>query len=191
MSSEHQSDPILRKLPVICFSSNIQRFSNQIINQVVSRVNRNQDYLLRLLRNNLGQGNARIIIAETTQEISMSPSISLEIEAININSPSISMENIRFEVVGFSSIEVKVSGDMRVNIRYEDSYHQEHKREQVVPFSTIVAIPGDYPRNAMADGDVALNNLVVSQDIDPSTQAVVGVTVLIFVSAHIRIIVPL
>lgn len=197
----------LRKKPVNEYNTQHQRFANQISNQVFRDLERNQDVLLQAFSELVNQtslpamtgqertvpsfaGQGRTVIAETMQDITVTPVIPLSIEALVINSPSIRFEDVQFTIVGFSSVIVNVSCNIRIGVQYEDVNLQTQIQERVIPFSTTVVIPGNFPSNAVAEGNLILNNLEMTQDIDPSSGRISSMTGLIYVSAAIRIVVP-
>lgn len=184
----------LPKLPVRDYSYNVQQFSNQITNQVFQELKRNQGAFKQVISDyiaNLGltTGQTRIILNETTQNVTVTPVLQFQDEAINIDSPSIRFENVRFKIIGFSSAIVQITADFRLTAKYEGIDQQQYTQDQVFPFSTIVTVPGQYPANSVAEGNLNLDNLVITQDIDPSNQTVVSMTTSLFVSADIRIVV--
>lgn len=165
-------------LPVKEFSTSIQRFQNQIFNEVIAALNRS--CVLNI--------PARTILAEVTETIATTISVPFTIEAISVASTSITIQNVVFQIIGFSSVIVQVSFDIVATITFTDINGIPQTQQVVTPVTTVITVPGDFPANVVAEGDVVVGNITVIQDIDPSTLAITGETIVVTVIITVRIV---
>jgi hypothetical protein len=131
-----------------------------------------------------------IILAETVVDLAFTATVPFSIEATSINTVSITFQNVSFQIVGFSSAIVAISADIIITVSFQGIDGLTHTTTETVPFTAQVTVPGTFPPNSIAEGNLSLVNQVIVNDIDPSTLLITGVTVELFLAADIRIVLP-
>jgi hypothetical protein len=164
------------------FSTSIQRFRNQILRDVLTALTQRCQAAVPVTN--------PIILAETITNVSFAGTVLFPIEATSVNTVSVSIQNVSFQIVGFSSAIVAITADIVVTINFQGLDNLTHTTTQTIPFATEVTVPGTFPPNAIAQGTLALATQVIVNDIDPSTLLIIGVTVQLLLTADIRIILP-
>lgn len=181
------SAPIKCSLPCVQdFSTSVDRFKNQITRDVLSALSRR----CQALAPPLPPGTLILLSDTTTIDQTLTSTIVLEIQGVAIDSVNITLRNVTFTIIGFSSVVVQVSGEAVITVVYQGIDGLTHTQTAVVPFVFTETIPGDFPPNVIVQGSLSLNNQLIVIDIDPSTLAITAVTVTLFFTTNIRILVP-
>lgn len=131
-----------------------------------------------------------VLLNETRQDINITNSITFAVPALSVSSVEVTTQNVLFEIIGFSSVIVQVSGEAKVVITYVGTDYDNYTETKIIPFSLTQTIPGDYPPNVVATGNVIIGNMVYKTIDDPCYTSISGMTVQLALSAIIRIMLP-
>ncbi len=184
------TNPIVCCLPsCVCeFSSSLQRFENQISRNVLAQLQRRCVTVPPPVPPPPPQP---VVLSITTRrDQTLLIQIALSVQAINITSVTVSLANVVFEIVGFSSVVVRISGDVIVTTQYIGIDSEAHTDTQIVPFSFLETIPGTFPPNVIVEGSLAIVNQILTIIEDPSTLAITGATLELFFQDTIIILLP-
>jgi hypothetical protein len=138
----------------------------------------------------LPPGTTVVLSNTTTFNQSLTTTISLLIEANTITSVSVALQNVQFQIVGFASVIVQVSGEAVVTVVYQGIDGLPHTQTVTVPFVFTEIVPGTFPANSAVQGNLAIINQTVENIIDPSTLAITAVIVTLFFATNIIIVAP-
>ncbi len=181
------SAPVICSLPCVReFSTSIERFQNQIVRSVLTALSRR----CAALTPPLPPGTLIVLSNTTTFNQSLSATITLDIEAVAIDSVSVSLQNVMFEIIGSGSVIVQVSGDAVITVVYQGVDSLTHTQTTTVPFVFTETISGDFPPNVIVQGNLSVANQLVVNDIDPSTLAITAVSITLFFATNIIILLP-
>jgi hypothetical protein len=183
------ANPIVCDLPCVReYSTSIARFNNQIIKQVLTALSRRCEALTPPV---VVPPGAIVVLSNTTNlDQSLTTTINLSIPATQIISVNTSLQNIKFEITGFASAIVQVTGEVVVTVTYLAVDGTTQTQTRVVPFAFTIVVPGDFPTNVIVQGMLAIPDHLVTFEIDPSTLEIIFVTITIFFAANIQIILP-
>lgn len=173
---------------VPAFSTSIQQFNQQILRNTLLKLKCCQVLNLQERQPILGQ--IQTFFDEIFQNQLLNSSIELSIPAININSTNITLEDVQFRILGFSSAIIGISGKVAVEVDFDGADGVKRNEKRYISFSFQETIPGDFPRNIRVDGSLWLSNTRVETDIDPSNLTVSGISVNLFFAHKIRLFVP-
>jgi len=192
MATSSDSRLSFKKFEVTEFSSKLQQCCNQSLNKAFREFERNQENLVQFVRNSLVPGiepaqSPRIVVHELSQNLDLSPTMQLDVEAVNIQGSELRFENVNFKLVNGESDQVEITAEIILGVKYEGVDHQVHQQEQIIPFFSTINLLNDFPDAAGVEGDLRLNNLVITYDLDPSINAIVSVTFIVFVEIVCRI----
>ncbi|HOJ78811.1 MAG TPA: hypothetical protein PLZ08_07310 [Bacillota bacterium] len=118
-----------------------------------------------------------MILSETEHIICFAPVIQLFSTAQSILTFEIELGNVQFEIVGFSSAVVQISGEVVVNISFLGFDSLIHDQSEVIPFSVIEPIPGDFPETSTVSGSISLINQNIITEEDPSIGGITAITI--------------
>lgn len=118
-----------------------------------------------------------MILSETEHIICFAPVIQLFPTAQSILTFEIELGNVQFEIVGFSSAVVQISGEVVVNISFLGFDSLIHDQSEVIPFSVIEPIPGDFPETSTVSGSISLINQNIITEEDPSIGGITAITI--------------
>ncbi len=185
------SNSIVCCLPsCVCeFSSSLQRFENQISRNVLAQLQR-RCVAVPTPVPPVPPPQPVVLSITTRRDQTLLIQIALSVQAISITSVTVSLANVVFEIVGFSSVIVRISGDVIVNTQYIGIDSEVHTDTQVVPFSFLETIPGTFPPNVIVEGSLAIVNQILTITEDPSTLAITGATLELFFQDTIIILLP-
>jgi hypothetical protein len=170
-------------VPKVCeFSTAVARFQNQITRQVLLDLSKRCQAVVPPVP------PGPVILSETTTVVPLSFTLSFILPADEVLSVETAIQNVAFEIIGFGSVIVRVSGDIVITVTFLGTDGLNHTQTQSFPFSTVINVPGTFPTNIAVAGDVALANQVIVQEFDPSTLAVTAVTDNITLTITIRIL---
>jgi hypothetical protein len=132
-----------------------------------------------------------IVLSNTTTfDQSLPATVNLQIEATAINSVNVSLQNVQFQIVGFSSAIVQISGDVVISVTYQGIDNLTHTQTITVPFVFTETVAGNFPSNVTVQGSLSVNNQLVVSEIDPSTLTITAVGVTLFFADNIIILLP-
>jgi hypothetical protein len=184
------ASPVVCGLPCVNeYSTSMARFQNQIISNVLNALSRRCEALTPQTTP-LPPGALVILNDTTTFDQQLNPVVMLNIQAMAIYSVEVTLQNVRFEIVGFSSAIVRVSGEINITITYQGIDTVTHTQTAIVPFVFTETVAGDFPTNAVVQGGLTINNKLVVNEFDPSTLAIAGVNIVLFFADNIRILAP-
>ncbi|HBF36365.1 MAG TPA: hypothetical protein DDW50_03505 [Firmicutes bacterium] len=180
--------PLICSLPCVReFSTSVARFQNQIVREVlVALSNRCQAEVPPPLP----PGTLVVLSNTTTFNQSLAATVNLQIEAAAIISVNVTLQNVQFQIVGFSSVIVQIIGDAVITVTFQGIDGLIHTQTATVPFVFTETIPGTFPANSIVQGSLSVNNQTVVNEIDPSTLAIVAVSVTLFFATNIIILAP-
>ena len=192
MSTNDNSKLKYPRLPVTEFSSSMQLFKNQSLTTTQRSIEKNQEILIQFVRDSLVPGieptqRPRVVVHESSQNVNLSPTMQLEVEALTIQGSELKFNNVNFKLVNGDSDLVEITAEIILGVKYEGVDHQVHQQEQIIPFFSTINLLNDFPDAAGVEGDLRLNNLVITYDLDPSINAIVSVTFIVFVEIVCRI----
>ncbi len=180
--------PLICSLPCVReFSTSIARFQNQIVRDVLVALSRRCQ---AEVPPPLPPGTLVVLSNTTTFNQSLAATVNLLVEATNILSVNVILQNVQFQIVGFSSVIVQITGDAVITVTYLGVDGLTHTQTITVPFVFTETIPGTFPANSIVQGSLSIINQTVVTEIDPSTLAIVAVTVTIFFAVNIIILAP-
>ncbi|HBE77708.1 MAG TPA: hypothetical protein DDW65_07955 [Firmicutes bacterium] len=180
--------PITCSLPCVReFSTSVARFQNQITRQVLNALSTRCQ---ASVPPPLPPGTLVVLSNTTTFNQSLLATVTLDIEATSIISVNVALQNVQFQIVGFASIIVQVSGDAVITVTYLGVDNLIHTQTATIPFVFTEIIPGTFPANSVVQGNLSVNNQTVVNDIDPSTLAITAVTVTLFFATNIIVLAP-
>jgi hypothetical protein len=180
--------PLTCTLPCVReFSTSIARFQNQIVRGVLTALS---SRCQASVPPPLPPGTLVVLSNTTLFNQSLLATANLQIEATVINSVSVTLQNVQFQIVGFSSVIVEVSGDAVITVIYQGIDGLTHTQTITVPFAFTETIPGTFPANSVVQGSLSVNNQTVVNEIDPSTLAIVAVSITLFFAVNIIILAP-
>jgi len=183
--------PVVCQLPCVAeYSTLIAKFRNQVIRDVLTTLSTSCVTLTPPLSELLPAG-AKVVISDTTTfDQSLAASVNFQIPALSVISVNVSLRDVRFEIVGFSSVIVGMSGVAVVAVTYEGTDSLIHDQTTEIPFFFTETVSGDFPSNVTVEGSLSVNNQLVVNDVDPSFLTVTGVSVNLFFADNIRILMP-
>lgn len=180
--------PLICRLPCVKeFSTSIARFENQIVREVLTALSKRCQ---AEVPPPLPPGTLVVLSNTTTFNQSVSATVNLEIDATNLIAVNATLQNVQFQIVGFASVIVQVSGDAVITITFIGVDSLIHTQTVTVPFIFTETIPGTFPTNSIVQGNLSIINQTVVTEIDPSTLAIVAVTVTLFFAVNIIILAP-
>ena len=180
--------PVICSLPCVReFSTSIARFNNQIIRDVLTALSKRCQ---ALTPPTLPPGTLVLLSDMTTFDQTLSTTITLEIPGLTMNSTSITLRNVSFTIIGFASVLVRVSGEAVITIAFQGVDDLPHTQTAVVPFAFTVTVPGDFPTNVVAQGNLSVNNQLMVTETDPSALTITAVSVTLFFATNIMILLP-
>jgi hypothetical protein len=180
--------PITCSLPCVGeFSTSVARFQNQTIRQVLNALSTRCQ---ASVPPPLPPGTLVVLSNTTTFNQSLLVSVTLQIEATSIISVNVTLQNVQFQIVGFASVIVQVSGDAVVTVTYHGIDNLIHTQTTTTPFVFTEIIPGTFPANSVVQGNLSVINQIVVNEIDPSTLAITAVTVTLFFATNIIVLAP-
>lgn len=183
------SAPLICSLPCVNeFSTSIFRFQNQIVREVLTALSTRCQ---AEVPPPLPPGTLIVLSNTTTFDQSLTVSVNLEIEATAIISVNVTLQHVQFQIVGFSSVIVQISGDAVITIVYQGIDNLTHTQTSIVPFVFTETVGGNFPPNAIVQGSLSINNQLVVNEIDPSTLAITAVSISLFFADNIIILAPL
>ena len=179
--------PLTCSLPCVReFSTSIFRFQNQIVRDVLTALSARCHASI----SPLPPGTLIVLSNTTTFDQSLPAAVNLQIEATAINSVNVSLQNVKFQIVGFSSAIVQISGDVVISVTYQGVDDLTHTQTITVPFVFTETVAGNFPSNVTVQGSLSVNNQLVVSEIDPSTLAIHAVSVMLFFADNIIILLP-
>jgi hypothetical protein len=131
-----------------------------------------------------------VLLSSTFHRLFLPVVMELEAYAVFILSAKVSLRNVLFEIVGFASALVRISGEVVLDVIHWGVDAHIHSQQVVAPFSNVVTIPGNFPLNSYAEGTLIINNIVIVPEVDPSIIAITAVTANVFMTANVRIFAP-
>jgi len=184
------ASPVVCRLPCVReFSTSIARFQNQIVRNVLIALSQRCEALTPPPVP-LPPGTLILLSDTTTFNQSLAATVTLDIEATAINSVNVTLQNVLFEIIGFASVIVRVSGDAVINVSYQGIDALTHTQTAVIPFAFTETIAGNFPPNVVVQGSLSVNSQLVVNDVDPSTLAIAAVSITLFFATNIRILLP-
>ncbi len=188
--------PLICSLPCVReFSTSVSRFQNQIVREVLVALSKRCQAEVPSpvpdpVPTPLPPGTLVVLSNTTTFNQSLPAAVNLQIEATTINSINITLQNVQFQIVGFSSVVVQISGDAVITVASLGLDGLTHIQTVTVPFVFTETIPGTFPTNSAVQGGLSVNNQTVVNEIDPSTLTIVAVSVTLFFAVNTIILVP-
>jgi hypothetical protein len=180
--------PLTCSLPCVReFSTSVFRFQNQIVRDVLTALSARCQ---ASVSPPLPPGTLVVLSNTTTFNQSLPAAVNLQIEAIAIISVNVTLQNVQFQIVGFSSVIVQVSGDAVITVSIQGVDSLTHTQTVTVPFVFTETIPGTFPPNVTVQGSLSVNSQTVVNEIDPSTLAIVAVSITLFFATNIIILLP-
>jgi hypothetical protein len=131
-----------------------------------------------------------VLLTSATFQETLTTTVTLTISATALNVVNVTLSNVRFEIVGISSIIVRVSGDVVATIQYTGIDGLPHTDTVTVPFVFLQTIPGTFPPNVTISGNLAIVNQIITVEEDPSTLAITAVTITLVLADTIQVFSP-
>ncbi len=179
--------PLVSSLPRVReFSTSIARFQNQIVRDILVALSKRCQ--AEVPPSPLPPETLVVLSNTTTFNQNLPAAVNLLVEATNILSVNVTLQNVQFQIVGFSSVIVQITGDAVITVTYLGMDNLTHTQTITVPFVFTETIPGTFPANSIVQGSLSINNQTVVTEIDPSTLATVAVTVTLFFAVNIIIL---
>jgi hypothetical protein len=181
--------PLTCSLPCVReFSTSVAQFQNQVIRQVLNALSARCQ--ASVPPTTLPTGTLVVLSNTTTFDQSLSASVNLQIEATAINFVNVTLQNVQFQIVGFASVIVQISGDAVITVSFQGVDGLTHTQTVTIPFVFTEIVPGTFPTNVVVQGSLSVNNQTVINEIDPSTIATVAVSIALFFADNIIILLP-
>lgn len=184
------SSPVVCTLPCVAeFSTAVAKFKNQITRNVLTALSSRCQALVPPSVPPVPPGTL-VLLSDTAFEQTLATTINLEILGVAVNSVNIALQNVTFQIIGFTSAIVQISAEVVITIVFQGVDDLIHTQTTVVPLVFTVVVPGDFPANSIVQGSLSIVNQLITYDIDPSTLTIDAVSIQIFFAGNIRILAP-
>lgn len=130
----------------------------------------------------------KVISDTTTQDQNLSINHLFKTLARNIHSHEITLRNTLFEIAGFSSVNVRITGEIVIRVLTDGVDGERHEEVEVFPFTLFEIVQGSFPTNVVVEGKLLINHMVAINEVDPSSLSITGITMNLFFSDNIRIL---